>query len=162
MPITGENSNGFRLALADPENQKNGLRGVSSGAPPAQAAYTFKLMMEVLTKKRQLEPGHYQTYLPWVPAADVKLCKGEKFEDGCNVFPSTLVPNSFVTEVFEPILLPELSSLHAALDGQPSPGATIQPLPAELVKAADNPGVNCQNCTAPADEFKLTKVEPKV
>jgi ribose transport system substrate-binding protein len=52
VPMTGENSNGFRLALADPEAQKNGLKGVSAGSPPATAGYAFKLMMEILTKKR--------------------------------------------------------------------------------------------------------------
>ena len=139
VPMTGENSNGFRLALANPEDQKDGLKGVSAGSPPATAAYAFKLMMEVLTKKRQLEPMNIQYPLPWVPAADVKLCKGQTFEDGCNTFPATVVPNSFVTEVFNPTLLPELT-LQSALEGKPTPGATIQPLPADVVKAADEPG----------------------
>jgi len=162
VPMTGENSNGFRLALANPEDQKNGLKGVSAGSPPATAAYAFKLMMEVLTKKRDLAPMNIQYPLPWVPAADVKLCTGQTFADGCNAFPSTGVPNSFVTEVFNPVLLPELT-LQSALEGKPTPGATIQPLPADaVVKAPDEPGINCQNCKAQADEYKLTKVEAKV
>jgi ribose transport system substrate-binding protein len=161
VPMTGENSNGFRLALANPDDQKAGLKGVSAGSPPATAGYAFKLMMEILTKKRDLKPMNIQYPLPWVPADQVKLCKGQKFEDGCNVFPSTVVPNSFVTEVFNPTLLPELS-LQSALEGKPTPGATIQPLPADVVKAPDEPGINCSSCKAPADEYKLTKVEATV
>jgi ribose transport system substrate-binding protein len=82
--------------------------------------------------------------------------------NGCNAFPSTKVPDSFNTEVFDPVLTPELS-LNSALHGTPTPGATIQPLPANVVKQApDVPGVNCQHCTAPADLFKLTKVSATV
>ena len=161
VPMTGENSDGFRLALANPEMQKNGLRGVSSGSPPATAGYAFKLMMEVLTEKRKLEPMSIQYPLPWVTAKDVKSCKGTTFEDGCNVFPNSVVPNSFVTEVFDPVLLPELT-LQSALDGKPTAGATIKPLPAEVTKAPNAPGINCSNCQAPADEYKLTKVEATV
>ena len=51
-PMPGENSNGFRLALANPAYQARGLKGVSSGSPPATAGYAFKLMMEMLAKKR--------------------------------------------------------------------------------------------------------------
>ena len=161
IPITGENSNGLRLALADPADQKAGIKGVSAGSPPATAGYAFKLMMEVLTDKRKLEPTNIEYPLPWVPAGQVKVCKGQTFEDGCNVFPVNVVPNSFVTEVFNPVLLPELS-LQSALEGKPTPGATIQPLPAEIVKAPDAPGINCQSCKAPADAYKLTKIEPTV
>jgi ribose transport system substrate-binding protein len=71
------------------------------------------------------------------------------------------VPSSFVTEVFNPELLPELSLL-SALEGKPTPGATIQPLPAEIVKAPNEPGINCQNCEPPADLYKLTKIQPTV
>ena len=161
VPMTGENSNGFRLALADPEAQKNGLKGVSAGSPPATSGYAFKLMMEILTKKRDLKPMNIQYPLPWVPADQVKLCKGDTFEDGCNAFPDGKVPSSFVTEVFSPTFLPELT-LKSALDGVPTPGKTIQPLPAEVVKAPNEPGINCQKCEPPADLYKLTKVEPSV
>ncbi len=159
--MTGENSNGFRLALANPDDQKNGLKGVSAGSPPATAGYAFKLMMEVLTNKRKLEPMNIEYPLPWVPADKVQVCKGQTFENGCNVFPGDVVPNSFVTEVFNPVLLPELS-LQSALEGKPTPGATIQPLPADVPKAGNAPGINCQNCQAPADEYKLSKVEAQV
>ncbi|WP_246101926.1 sugar ABC transporter substrate-binding protein [Methylobacterium terricola] len=160
VPVTGENSNGFRLALMDPAAKQAGLTGVSAGSPPATAGYAFKLMMEVLTAKRKLEPQNIEYPLPWVPADQVKVCKGQKFEDGCNAFPPNVVPNSFVTEVFNPELLPELS-LQSALEGKPTPGATIQPLPAEVKRAPDSPGINCQPCKAPADEYKVTKVEVK-
>lgn len=161
VPVTGENSNGFRLALADPSMQAKGLTGVSAGSPPAQSGYAFKLMMEILTGKRELKPTNIEYPLPWVPADKVKLCAGEKFEDGCNVFPKDRVPSSFVTEVLNPVLLPELN-IDSALNGTPVKGATIQPLPAEIVKAANEPGINCQRCEAAKDQYKLTKVAPTV
>ncbi|WP_419760365.1 sugar ABC transporter substrate-binding protein [Acidisoma sp.] len=161
IPVTGENSNGFRLALANPAYQARGLKGVSSGSPPATAGYAFKLMMEILTKHRVLPTHNIQYPLPWVPAADVKVCTGDKFENGCNTFPQNKVPDSFVTEVFEPTLLPELS-LVTASDGTPTPGATIQPLPPTVVAAPDTPGINCSHCKPPADLYHLTKVQPTV
>jgi ribose transport system substrate-binding protein len=162
IPITGENSNGLRLALANPEDQAKGLKGVSAGSPPAQSGYAFKLMMEILDGKRELKPMNIQYPLPWVPADGVKVCEGDRFENGCNAFPDGKVPSSFVTEVFNPELLPELS-LISALDGEPTPGATIQPLAADVVVAAPNePGINCQRCEPPADLYKLTKIKPTV
>lgn len=161
VPMTGENSNGFRLALADPAFQKDGLTGVSSGSPPAQSGYAFKLMMEILTKKRELKALNIQYPLPWVPADQVKVCTGQTFADGCNVFPSAAVPSSFVTEVFSPEFLPELT-LQSALDGRPTPGKTIQQLPADVAKAPNEPGINCQRCEPAADLYKLTKVQPSV
>jgi ribose transport system substrate-binding protein len=161
VPMTGENSEGFRLALANPEYQKRGLAGVSAGSPPAQSGYAFKLLMEILTNKRKLEPTNIEYPLPWVPAEKVKLCKGKTFEDGCNTFPEGVVPSSFVTEVFNPTFLPELT-LQSALEGKPTDGATIQPLPAEVKKGPNEPGINCQKCEAAPDLYKLTKVEPTV
>ena len=161
IPVTGENSNGFRLALANPEYQKRGLQGVSSGSPPATAGYAFKLMMEMLVDHRKLPTHNIQYPLPWVPAADVKLCPGDQFENGCNTFPEGKVPDSFVTEVFEPTLVPEIS-LQSALEGKPTPGATIQKLPATVDAAPDTPGINCQHCKPPKDLYRLTKVQPTV
>jgi ribose transport system substrate-binding protein len=155
VPMTGENSNGFRLAL------KDGLKGVSAGSPPAQAGYAFKLLMEILQKKRELKPMNIEYPLPWVPADQVKVCAGDKIENGCNVFPDGKVPSSFVTEVFNPELLPELS-LASALDGKPTPGATIQPLPADVKQGENEPGINCEDCQAPADLYHLTKVQATV
>jgi len=165
VPMTGENSNGFRQALADPELQELGLTGVSAGSPPAQSGLAFKIMMEILTGAREPLPEgerNIEYPLPWVPAADVVVCEGDRLEDGCNVFPADKVPTSFVTEVFNPELLPELS-LVSALDGLPSEGATIQPLPEGAVVAApDEPGINCRRCDAPDDLYSLTKVEATV
>lgn len=161
VPVTGENSNGFRLALADPAMKAKGLTGVSAGSPPATAGYAFKLMMEVLQKKRDLKPENIEYPLPWVPADKVKLCTGDKFADGCNAFPADKVPSSFVTEVLNPELLPELS-IQSALNGTPTPGATIQPLPQDVKKAPDAPGINCDKCEASADQYKLTKIEQTV
>lgn len=160
IPVTGEHTNGFRLALANPEMQKRGLTGVSSGDPIYTSAVAFKLMMEELTGKRKITIHNIEMPLPWVPADQVKICKGDTFVDGCNAFPSTMVPDSFNTEIFNPVLTPEMS-LNSALHGTPTPGATIQPLPDDVVKEAANvPGVNCQSCKAPADLFKVTKVTP--
>lgn len=161
VPVTGENSNGFRLALANKEYQARGLHGVSSGSPPATSGYAFKLMMEVLTKKRSLPTHNIQYPLPWVPADQVKLCPGDKFEGGCNTFPQGKVPDSFVTEVFEPKLLPELS-LETALKGEPTSGATIQPLPAAVEAAPGEPGINCQRCEPAPNLYHLTKIEASV
>ncbi|RTL93249.1 sugar ABC transporter substrate-binding protein [Ancylobacter aquaticus] len=161
VPVTGENSNGFRLALADPAMQAKGLTGVSAGSPPAQSGYAFKLMMEILTGKRELKPTNIEYPLPWVPADKVKLCPGDTFENGCNAFPKDRVPSSFVTEVLNPVLLPELN-IDSALNGTPVKGATIQPLPAEIVKASNEPGINCARCEAAKDQYKLTKVAPTV
>jgi ribose transport system substrate-binding protein len=139
-----------------------GLQGVSSGSPPATAAFAFKLMMEVLQGKRKLDTHNIEYPLPWVPGDQVKLCAGDKPENGCNAFPEGKVPDSFVTEVFNSRLLPELS-LQSALKGEPTPGQTIQPLPADAVIAApDQPGINCQKCTQRADAYKLTKVSATV
>jgi ribose transport system substrate-binding protein len=118
-------------------------------------------MMEVLMKQRTLATHNVQYPLPWVPADQVKICTGDRFENGCNAFPKDKVPDSFFTEVFAPILLPELS-LVSALEGKPTPGATIQKLTNEIVAAAAEPGINCQNCKPPANLYRLTKVKPTV
>lgn len=159
VPVTGENSNGFRLALSDPAMQAKGLKGVSSGSPPATSGYAFKLMMEVLTKKRDLKPMNIEYPLPWVLAENVKVCTGDRFENGCNAFPESKVPSSFVTEVLDPVMLPELS-MKSAIDGTAVDGATVQPLPKEVKEAANAPGINCEKCDAPADAYKPYKIEP--
>lgn len=161
VPMTGENSDGFRLALADPAMQERGLRGVSAGSPPAQSGYAFKLMMEILKGERELEASNIEYPLPWVPADAVTLCEGQTFENGCNTFPEGVVPTSFVTEVFSPEFLPELT-LQSALDGEPTPGATIAPLPKEVKIAPSEPGINCKDCESPADLYRLTKTESTV
>lgn len=161
VPMTGENSAGFRLALADPDMQAKGLSGVSAGSPPAQSGYAFKLAMEILTGKRELEPMNIEYPLPWVPADAVKVCEGDAYENGCNVFPPEKVPSSFVSEVLNPVLLPEVN-VESALNGTPVEGATIQPLPADVAEAGNEPGINCNRCEAPDDLYKLTKIEPTV
>jgi ribose transport system substrate-binding protein len=161
VPMTGENSAGFRLALADPDMQAKGLSGVSAGSPPAQAGYAFKLAMEILTGKRDLEPMNIEYPLPWVPADEVKVCEGDTYADGCNVFPPDKVQTSFVSEALDPVLFPEVN-IASALDGTPVEGATIKPLPLEVVEAGNEPGINCTRCDAPEDLYKLTKIEPTV
>jgi ribose transport system substrate-binding protein len=160
--VVGESGNGFRLALADPELRRRGLNGVSSGGTPAEAAFGFKVMMEILTKQRVMKFRRIAYPLPWVMADDVKVCKGDRFEDGCNAFPREKVPDTFfVSIMWPPDYLPELS-LTAVLEGRPTPGATIQKITAELHPQPDTPGVNCDKCTAPPDLYKVTKVKPTV
>ncbi len=162
VPVTGENTNGLRLAFANPDYKAKGLTGISSGDPIWTSAYAFKLMMEELTGKRKVTVHNIEVPLPWVPADQIKVCKGNTIVDGCNAFSPDLVPDSFNTEIFNPTLTPEIS-LDSALHGTATPGATIQPLPADVVKEAANvPDVNCQNCQAPADLFKLSIVQPTV
>jgi ribose transport system substrate-binding protein len=165
IPMTGENSNGFRQALANPTMQALGLQGVSAGSPPAQSGFAFKIMMEILTGVREplaVSERNIEYPLPWVPGDAVVECEGDRFENGCNVFPEGKVPSSFVTEVFNPELLPELS-LASALEGLPTEGAVIQPLPANAVVTAPNePGINCRSCEPPAGLYSLTKVEATV
>jgi len=161
IPITGGNSAGFRLALADADMQARGLTGVSSGSPPAQSGYALKLAMEILTKQRELAPMNIEYPLPWVPADAVKVCTGDSYADGCNVFPLDRVPTSFVSEVLNPVLLPEVN-VESALHGTPVAGARIQPLPREVVAAQNEPGINCDNCKAPDDLYKLTKLKATV
>jgi ribose transport system substrate-binding protein len=160
--VVGESGNGFRLALADPELRRRGLNGVSSGGTPAEAAFGFKVMMEILTKQRVMKFRRIAYPLPWVMADDVKVCKGDRFEDGCNAFPREKVPDTFfVSIMWPPDYLPELS-LTAVLEGKPTPGATIRKITAELQPQPDTPGVNCEKCTAPPDLYKVTKVKPTV
>lgn len=160
VAITGENSNGFRLALHNPAYQARGLRGVSSGSPPMTSGYALKLMMELLTHKLTLTNHEIQMPLPWVPWDKVKICKTDRFINGCNAFPSTVVPDSFVTEVFDPVLVPEIS-LKGALDGTPTPGMTIHPIPPSAITyEPPTPGINCENCKAPADLYRVYDVKP--
>jgi ribose transport system substrate-binding protein len=115
--------------------------------------------MEVLTKQRTLRVHNIEYPLPWVPGEQVKVCTGDRFENGCNAFPSDKVPDTFFTEVLSPTYLPELT-LISALEGKPTPGATIQKLPEKVVPAPGTPGLNCQKCKP--NQHRLTKVKPTV
>lgn len=160
VPMTGENSNGFRLGLANPEYKAKGLSGVSSGSPPAAAGLAFKLLMEQLQGKREMKAHNIEYALPWVPADKVVVCKGDVVTADCNTLAAGKVPDSFVTEVFDQVLLPEIS-LQSATEGTPTPGATIQPLPTDAARpAANEPGINCAKCDAPASLYQLTKIAP--
>jgi ribose transport system substrate-binding protein len=163
LPIViGEGGNGFRLALADPEMRKRGLNGVSSGGTPAEGAFGFKIMMEILTKQRVMTFRRIAYPLPWVTADEVKMCTGDRIQDGCNVFPRDKVPDTLFVSIMDRVdLLPELS-LTAVLEGKPTPGATIQKITVELQPQPDTPGINCEKCTAPPDLYKVTKVQQTV
>ena len=119
--------------------------------------------MEVLTKQRDRSKlQHNIEYpLPWVPDDAVKVCTGDRFENGCNVFPREKAPPTLFDNVFSPTFLPEIT-LVSALEGKPTPGATIQKLPAEVIQADDTPGLNCRPCNPPAEPYRLTVVKPTV
>jgi len=144
--------------MADPALQAKGLQGISSSAGPAVGGYAFKVMMEVLLSKKKLTNHNVEYPLPWVEAKDIKMCSGDRFEGGCNVFPEGRVPPLFLDTALDPKFLPELS-LDAVQTGNPAAGAMIQPLPDP--KYADNlPGINCQECKAPADALEPNLVSP--
>jgi len=156
--IAGQSNNGYRLAIGDPALQAKGLKGLSSSAGPAVGPYAFKVMMEVLTGKLKPTSHNIEYPLPWVPYQDIKMCSGNSFENGCNVFPAAKVPPLFIDTALNAKLLPELD-LNAVQKGEPVAGMTIHPLPA--IHYADNlPGVNCTKCTAPADWLEPNLVKP--
>ncbi len=156
--ISGQSNNGYRLLIGDPAMQKKGLRGLSSSAGPAVGPYAFKVMMEVLTGKKK-PTGHNIEYpLPWAPYQDIKMCGGDKFENGCNVFPEGKVPPLFIDTSLNGDLLPELN-LAAVQEGKPIAGTSMQGLP-DLHYAENLPGVNCTDCSQPADWLEPNLVKP--
>jgi ribose transport system substrate-binding protein len=156
--IAGQSNNGYRLLMADPDMQAKGLKGISSSAGPAVGGYAFKLMMEVVTGKRKLTQQNVEYPLPWVEAKDVKVCSGESFVESCNTFPADKVPPLFIDTALDGTFLPELS-LSAVQQGTPTPGATIQVLPAP--NYADNlKGINCEGCETPKDSLAPNRVTP--
>lgn len=156
--IAGQSNNGFRLQIADKALQAKGLKGLSTSSGPAIGGYAFKLMMEILTKKKTLT-GHAVEYpLPWVPANTIKLCTGERLEKGCNTFPAGKVAPLFLNTALDATFLPELT-LPAVQTGKAAAGTTISTLPA-VKYAQPLPGVTCTSCTAPADAWKPTLVKP--
>lgn len=149
VTIAGQSNNGYRLMMADPAMQAKGLKGISSSAGPAVGPYAFKLMMEIVTGKKKLTANNIEYPLPWVEAKDVKVCNGDSFVDGCNTFPADKVSPLFIDTSLDGNLLPELS-LSSVQDGAATRGQTIKALPE--VKYADSlPGINCNDCKAPAD-----------
>lgn len=158
VTIAGQSNNGYRLLMADKAMQQKGLKGLSSSSGPAVGPYAFKVMMEVLTGKLKLDRHNVEYPLPWVPYQDVKMCPGDRFENGCNVFPNGKVPPLFIDTALDGTLLPELS-LASIQDGTATPGARMQALPP--VKYADNlPDINCSDCKAPADAMEPNLVKP--
>lgn len=155
--ISGQSNNGFRLAMVDPEMQEKGLRGLSSSQPPAEGPYAFKLAMEIFDGKKTLEHNNVTYQAPWLENEDIKICEGDVYEDGCNVFPEGKVSPLFLATSLDETHLPELS-LQSINEGTPTPGATIQELPP--LRYADNlPGINCNNCEAPDDYLEPNRPE---
>lgn len=122
IPVTGETSNYFRWQLTQH------WPGVSSGSPPASGGIAMKVAMLLLTKGKNAAPHDVEIPLDWVTAKNVKVCPGNTYTEGCNVFPRGKVPDEATAEVFQPQMLPE-SSLSASITGKPTPGMKIQPMP---------------------------------
>lgn len=158
VSISGQSNNGYRLLIADKAMQEKGLKGLSSSSGPAVGPYAFKIMMEVLKGKLNLQSHNVEYPLPWVPYQDVKLCSGDSFVDGCNAFPAGKVPPLFIDTSLDGKLLPELS-LASIQEGKATPGVQIQTLPP--VKPADSlPGINCSDCKAPSNATEPDLVKP--
>jgi ribose transport system substrate-binding protein len=122
IPISGETSNYFRQEL------RKGWPGVSTGSPPAQGGIAMKVAMYILENGKEGVPKDIEVPLPWVTADLVKVCEGEQYTAGCNVFPPDKVPDEATAQIFQPELLPE-SSLTAAQSGKPLAGQKIEELP---------------------------------
>jgi ribose transport system substrate-binding protein len=156
--IAGQSNNGSRLAYSDPALQERGLKGLTSSAGPAVGPYGFKVLMAMLTGKIKPIGHNIEFPLPWVPYQDIKVCAGDQFENGCNMFPDAKVPPLFIDTSLNGELLPELN-LAAVETGDAVPGATIQALPP--LQYADNlPGVNCTACQPPPDWLEPNLVKP--
>ena len=156
--ISGQSNNGYRLLIGDPAMQKKGLKGLSSSAGPAVGPFAFKVMMEVLTGKKKPTEHNIEYPLPWVPFQEIRMCSGDKFENGCNVFPEGKVPPLFIDTSLNGDLLPELN-LAAVQEGKAVPGAKIQEL-AEIHYAENLPDVNCTKCEAPPNWLEPSLVKP--
>ncbi len=147
-----------RIPPAEFAASASSVRILLSSSGPSVGGYAFKLMMEVVTGKTKLEQQNVEFPLPWVEPQDVKVCPGEDFVDGCNTFPADKVSPLFLDTALDGKMLPELS-IDAVQTGNPKAGATIQPLPP--VKYADTlPGINCTDCTPPADWLEPNLVKP--
>ncbi|MFB9124429.1 hypothetical protein E2553_35465 [Paraburkholderia dipogonis] len=89
------------VGACKPGNACEGSSGCVFWASLGDCGVAFKLMIEVLQGKR-LETHNVEYPPPWVPGDQVKVCAGDKPENGCNAFPAGKVPDSFVTEIFNP------------------------------------------------------------
>ncbi len=78
VPMAGEASNGFRLALINPADQKDGLSGVSIGDPPALSALALQYAVNLL--KGQKIPHAIWIKPPVLTASQIKV--------GVNAFPN--------------------------------------------------------------------------
>lgn len=158
VTIAGQSNNGYRLEIGNKALQAKGLRGLSSSSGPSVGPYAFKVMMEELTGQLKLKHRNVQYPLPWVPYQAVRLCKGDKLVNGCNVFPANKVPPLFIDTSLNAKLLPELS-LESIKHGTPTPGAHMEKLP-PVTYGSNLPGINCNHCTAPADAMEPNLVNP--
>lgn len=78
VPMAGEASNGFRLALINPKYQKDGLSGISIGDPPSLSALALKYAVDILRGKKV--PHKITVPAPVLTAKSIKV--------GVNAFPN--------------------------------------------------------------------------
>lgn len=112
IPVSGETSNFFRLAMLD------GWPGISVGSPPAQGGIAMKVMMHLILIGPDGVPKDIEVPYQIVTAENVKLCEGEYQVDGCNTFPEGTVGDENTADIFN-VMLPE-ASLTAAKTGMPN------------------------------------------
>ena len=127
IPVSGETSQYFR------EQLKDGWPGVSIGSPPAQGGIAMKVALAVLQYGPDAGVPHdIEVPFKVVTAENVKVCEGDTYTDGCNVFAPGTVGDENTADIFN-TMLPE-SSLTAAKTGKPSEGMTATPFTVDELK----------------------------
>lgn len=123
IPVSGETSNYFREQLLA------GWPGISIGSPPAQGGIAMKVMMHLLLIGPDGVPKDIEVPYQIVTKDNVKVCEGDYYTDGCNVFPPGTVGDEETADIFN-VMLPE-ASLSAAHSGNPNAGDVATPFTVE-------------------------------
>lgn len=126
IPITGETSNYFRNELV------KGWPGASLGSPPAQGGIAMKVALAVLLNGPKGIPFNIDVPYEVVTAKNVKVCTGDTYTPGCNVFPAGKVCEECTADIFNP-MLPE-ASLSASETGNPPAGLVAKPYTASYLQ----------------------------
>lgn len=132
LPVSGETSQYFRQQLL------KGWPGISIGSPPAQGGIGMKVALAVLLQGANGIPKDIEVPYKIVTADNVKVCDGDTYTEGCNVFPEGKVGDEETADIFNE-MLPE-SSLSASKSGTPASGAKAEPFTAAyLTQHAQDP-----------------------
>jgi ribose transport system substrate-binding protein len=131
VPVSGETSQYFREQLL------KGWPGVSIGSPPAQGGIGMKVALAVLLEGANGIPKDIEVPYKTVTAQNVKVCPGDTYTEGCNVFPPGKVGDEDTADIFN-VMLPE-SSLSASQTGNPAAGATATAYTASYLQKFQQP-----------------------